>query len=101
MQRSLIGEQFVELAALHLKGRRLAVAERIAEVEIAVLLATREGCAIFGLETGGLHGLQHPGFFDEVQAVAQQAFTDGEARKQLALDDQHVMALAFEQGSRY
>ncbi len=101
MQRSLIGEQFVELAALHLKGRRLAVAERIAEVEIAVLLATREGCAILGLETGGLHGLKHPGFFDEVQAMAEQALTDGEARKQLALDDQHVMALAFEQCSRY
>ena len=40
------------------------------------------------------------GFFDEIQAVRQQAFADGEAREVLALDDQYIMAFAFEQGSR-
>ncbi|MCV5737420.1 hypothetical protein OFN56_36525, partial [Escherichia coli] len=85
---------------LHLKGRRLAVAERIAEVEIAVLLAARKGSTVLELETGRLHGVEHPGFFDEVQAMAQQTFADGEAREQLTLDNQHVVALAFEQGCR-
>jgi hypothetical protein len=30
--------------------------------------------------------------------MAEQAFADRKAREQLTLDDQHVVALAFEQG---
>ena len=100
LQRGLVGQQFVEIGALYLKGGGFAVAERVAKVERADVIAPGEGRAVFQLETRGLYGVQHAGFFDEIDAMRQQAFADGETREVLALDDQHIVTVAFEQGRR-
>ena len=100
LQCGLVGQQLVEIGALDLERGRLAIAEGVTKIEGAVLLAPGKGSAVLELKTGGLHRLEHAGFFDEIQAVRQQAFADGEAREVLALDDQYIMAFAFEQGSR-
>jgi len=91
LQRRLIGQQLVELAALHLEGGRFAVAERIAEIKRTVALAPGECGTGFHLETRGLHGVEHAGLFDKVDAVRQQAFTDRKAWEMLALDNQYIM----------
>ena len=95
LQRGLIGQQFVEVRALHLKGGGFAVTECVTKIEGAVLLAPGEGSTVFQLEAGGLHRVQHARFFDEVDAVRKQAFANRKAREVLALDNQHIVALAF------
>jgi len=97
LQCRLIGQQFVEVRALDLKGRWLALGECVAEIKGAVVLAPGKRGAGFQLETGCIHRIEHAGFFDEVQAMGQQAFADGKARKMLAFDDQHIMPFALEQ----
>ncbi len=97
LQLGLVGQQLVEIGALHLVGAAVALGELVAEIEFGVALAPAEGRAVLGLETGRLDRLEHAGFLDEIQAVRQQALADGEAREALALEDQHVMALALEQ----
>ncbi len=47
LQRSLIGQQLVEVGALDLERRRLAVGERVAEIEGAVLIAPSERRPVF------------------------------------------------------
>ena len=74
------------------------MAERVTKIEGAVLLAPCECRAVFKLETGCLHRLQHAGFFDEIEAMGQQAFANRKAREVLALNDQHIVAVTFEQG---
>ncbi|MNL34552.1 hypothetical protein D3C87_1565310 [compost metagenome] len=69
LQRSLISQQFVEVGALHLKSRRLALSERVAEIEGAVALAPGKRSPGFHLEPGCVDGVKHARFFDEVQAV--------------------------------
>ncbi len=97
MQRGLIGQQLIEIGALDLKRRRFAVTERLAEIERAVALAPGKRGTGFQLEAGRVDGVEHARFFDEIQAVGQQAFTDGKPWKMLALDHQHIVSLAFEQ----
>ena len=98
LQRGLIGQQLVEVAPLYLKGGGFAVAERVAKIEGAVLLAPGECSTVFDLKTRGLHSLQHAGFFEKIDAMRQQAFANRETRKVLALDDQHIVTFALEQG---
>ncbi|MCY1361556.1 hypothetical protein D9M69_482260 [compost metagenome] len=71
MQRGLIGQQLIEIGALDLKGRRFAVAERLAEIEGAVALAPGKRGTGFQLEAGGVDGVEHARFFDEIQAMGQ------------------------------
>ncbi|MNL34562.1 hypothetical protein D3C87_1565410 [compost metagenome] len=97
LQRGLIGQQLVEVGALDLKSRRLALGERVAEIEGAVTLAPGKRRPGFQLETGRVDRIEHARFFDEIQAVGQQAFTDGKTGEMLSLDHQHVMAFALEQ----
>ena len=97
LQRGLIGQQFVEVGALDLEGRRLALGKGVTEIESAVTLAPGKRGAGFHLEPRRIDGVQHACLFDEVQAVRQQAFADGKAWEMLTLDHQHVMTLAFEQ----
>ena len=52
---------------------------------------------MLGLEARRTHRVEHPGFFDEVQAVRQQTFANREAWEALALQHQYVMAIALEQ----
>lgn len=96
MQGGLVGQQLVEIGALHLKGGRLAGAEGVTKIEGAVVLAPGEGGAVLQLEPGGVDRIEHAGFFDEVQAVTQQALADGKPWEVLAFDDQHIVALALE-----
>ena len=99
LQCCLIGQQLVEIGALHLERGRLAGGESVAKIEGAVALAPGKRRAGLALEPGGVDGVEHAGFFNEVQAVAEQAFADGEAWEVLALEHQHIVALALEQGS--
>lgn len=98
MQRGLIGQQFVEVGALHLERGRLAVGEGVAKIKRAVALAPGKRSAGLALEPGGVDGVEHAGFFDEVQAMAEQAFADGKPWEVLTLDYQHVVPFALEQG---
>ncbi len=100
LQRCLIGQQLVEVGALDLEGRGLAVAERVTEIKGAVALAPGKRGTGFQLETGGVDGLEHAGFFDKVDAVGQQALADGKTREVLALDDQYIMPVTLEQRGR-
>ncbi|MNF75524.1 hypothetical protein D3C84_575920 [compost metagenome] len=97
LQRGLIGQQLIEIGALDLKRRRFAVAERLAEIEGAVALAPGKRGTGFQLEAGGVDGVEHARFFDEIQAMGQQAFTNGKTWKMLTLDHQHIVSLALEQ----
>ena len=69
LQRGLVGQQLVELAALHLEGGGLAVAEGVAEIKSTIALAPGEGRAGFDLEACRLHSVEHAGFFDKIDAV--------------------------------
>ncbi|MNE43401.1 hypothetical protein D3C80_1375720 [compost metagenome] len=73
------------------------MAERLAEIERAVTLTPGKGGAGFHLEAGRIDGVEHARFFDEIQAMGQQAFTDGKPWKMLPLDHQHIVSLALEQ----
>ncbi|MNZ80477.1 hypothetical protein D3C78_991120 [compost metagenome] len=73
------------------------MAERLAEIERAVTLTPRKGSAGFHLEAGRVDGVEHARFFDEIQAMGQQAFTNGKTWKMLTLDHQHIVSLALEQ----
>ncbi|MNF73202.1 hypothetical protein D3C84_551970 [compost metagenome] len=97
LQRGLIGQQLVEISTLNLERRWFALGEGVAEIEGAVALAPGERSTGFHLETGGVDGVEHARFFDEVQAVGQQALADGKARKMLALDHQYIVTFALEQ----
>lgn len=93
-----VRQQFVEVRALHLERRAAARREAVAEIEIAVVVAADERCAVLELESGCFHCRQHAGFFDEIQAVHQQAFADREARKMLAFEHEHVPTATLQQG---
>ena len=95
LQRGLIGQQLVELAALYLEGGWLAVGEGVTEIKRAVALAPGERGAGFHLEPRGLHSVEHASFFNEVDAVGQQAFANREPWEMLALDDQYIMPFAL------
>ena len=95
LQGGLVSQQFVEFAPLHLEGGGLAVAERVTEIKRAVALAPGECGPGFYLETRGLHGVEHAGFFDKVDAVRQQAFADREPWEMLTLDNQYIMPVTL------
>ncbi|MNP22194.1 hypothetical protein D3C76_1148540 [compost metagenome] len=69
LQRGLISQQFVEIGALHLESRWLALRECVAEIEGAVALAPGKRGPGFQLETRRIDGVEHARFFDEIQAV--------------------------------
>ena len=98
LQLGLISQHLVKVSALDLKRGGFAVAEGVAKIEGAVTVAPGKGRPVFKLETSGLNGVEHAGFFDEVDAVRQQTLANGETRKMLAFDDHDIVTFAFEQG---
>src|SRR5690606_16019758 len=56
--------------------------------------------AVLELIAGTLHGLEHPGFFEEIEAMREQALADDETGKLLRLEHEHAPTPAVQERGR-